>query len=64
MDVLPVHHAWQNHLQRHSERGKKTRQTAEKGSIYYGISEDKAYKELLGTGYQFTDCERLYDRTL
>ena len=29
MDMSPVHQAWPNHLARHSERGKKTRQTEE-----------------------------------
>ena len=27
MNVSPVHQVWPNHLARHSERGKKTRQT-------------------------------------
>ena len=29
MVMFPVHQVWQNHLARHSERGKKTRQTEE-----------------------------------
>ena len=29
MVMSPVHQVWQNHLARHSERGKKTRQTEE-----------------------------------
>ena len=29
MVMSPVHQAWQNHLARNSERGKKTRQTEE-----------------------------------
>ena len=29
MDVSPVHQVWPNHLARHNERGKKTRQTEE-----------------------------------
>ena len=29
MVMFPVHRVWPNHLSRHSERGKKTRQTEE-----------------------------------
>ena len=38
MDMSPVHQVWSNHFARHSERGKKTRQTEEEvGRQYQGM---------------------------
>ena len=38
MDMSPVHQVWSNHFARHSERGKKTRQTEEEmGKQHQGM---------------------------
>ena len=48
MVMSPGHQVWPNHLARHSERGKKTRQTEEE-------VENKIRE---WTGLQFAECQR------
>ena len=62
MVMLPVHQVWQNHLARHSERGKKTRQTEEKvGRQHQGMDRPEVRQVPEGGGEQGkveeTGCE-------
>ena len=65
MDMSPVHHLWQNHLARHSEKGMKTRQTEEEeeeeGRQHQGMDRPGALQVPKGSGertkMEETDCE-------
>ena len=53
MDVSSVHQSCQTHLARHSERGKKTRQTEEAvGRQHQGMNRPGVRKVLEGSGEQ------------
>ena len=53
MDMSPVHQAWQNHVARHSERGKKTRQTEEDvGRQHHGMDRPGVRQVPEGSGEQ------------
>ena len=53
MDMSPVHQVWPNHFARHSERGKKTRQTEEEvGRQHQGMDRPGVRKVLEGSGKQ------------
>ena len=53
MDMSAVHHVWPNHLARHSERGKKTRQTDEEvGRQHQGMDRPGVRQIPEGSGEQ------------
>ena len=62
MDMSPVHQVWPENLARHSERGKKTRQTEEEvGRQQQGMDRPGVRKVSEGSGEQGkmeeTGCE-------
>ena len=53
MVMFPVHQVWPNHLARHSERGKKTRQTEEEvGRQHQGMDRPGVHQVPEGSGDQ------------
>ena len=53
MDMSPVHQVWPKHLARHSERGKKTRQTEEEvGRQHQGMDRPGVRQLPEGSGEQ------------
>ena len=53
MDMSLVHQSGQNHLARHSERGKKTRQTEERvGREHQGMDRPGVHQVQEGSGEQ------------
>ena len=52
MDTSPVHQFGQNHRARHSERGKKTRQTEEEVGKHQGMDRPGVHQVPEGSGEQ------------
>ena len=62
MVMSPIHQVWPNHLARHSERGKKTKQTEEEvGRQHQGMDRPGVRQVPEGSGEQGkveeTDCK-------
>ena len=52
MDISLVHQAWPNHLARHSERGKKTRQPEKGAKRHQGMNRPEVRQVPEGSGEQ------------